>query len=226
MAVGSAHRSWPPWRDEGSTRPRVEAWFAANVGEVELPLELRADLRRALEPHLRGHATRPDSRWALRRPPLGKRLASAHDMGREHRIIAALQDTAVPVPPVVGALRGRVGERRALLRHGLRRGPDPAVTEPRPRRASTRPSGARSASASSTRWSRSTRSIPTRSASASWAARRTTSPASSSAGTGQWEKSKTRELPAGRRGPRPARPPGFPSRARRRSSTATTGSTT
>src|SRR6185295_18339463 len=30
------------------------------------------------------------------------RLASAHDMAREHRIIAALQDTDVPVPPVVG----------------------------------------------------------------------------------------------------------------------------
>ena len=41
-------------------------------------------------------------RWALRRPPLGKRLASAHDMAREHRIIAALQSTDVPVPPVAG----------------------------------------------------------------------------------------------------------------------------
>jgi aminoglycoside phosphotransferase (APT) family kinase protein len=41
-------------------------------------------------------------RWALRRPPLGRRLSSAHDMGREHRVIAALQDTPVPVPPVVG----------------------------------------------------------------------------------------------------------------------------
>ena len=41
-------------------------------------------------------------RWALRRPPLGKRLASAHDMAREHRIISALQETEVPVPPIVG----------------------------------------------------------------------------------------------------------------------------
>src|SRR5215203_3958098 len=40
--------------------------------------------------------------WALRRPPLGKRLGSAHDMTREHRVISALQDTPVPVPPVVG----------------------------------------------------------------------------------------------------------------------------
>jgi len=38
----------------------------------------------------------------LRRPPLGHVLASAHDMGREHRIISALQDSAVPVPPVEG----------------------------------------------------------------------------------------------------------------------------
>jgi aminoglycoside phosphotransferase (APT) family kinase protein len=34
----------------------------------------------------------------LRRPPLGQLLASAHDMEREHRIIAALADTPVPVP--------------------------------------------------------------------------------------------------------------------------------
>ncbi|MDW3217813.1 MAG: phosphotransferase family protein [Acidimicrobiales bacterium] len=38
----------------------------------------------------------------LRRPPTGHVLASAHDMAREHRIIAALQDTPVPVPPAVG----------------------------------------------------------------------------------------------------------------------------
>lgn len=38
----------------------------------------------------------------LRRPPMGHVLASAHDMTREHRIIAALQGTSVPVPPVVG----------------------------------------------------------------------------------------------------------------------------
>lgn len=37
----------------------------------------------------------------LRRPPLGHVLASAHDMGREHRVIAALGQTAVPVPGVV-----------------------------------------------------------------------------------------------------------------------------
>jgi len=34
----------------------------------------------------------------VRRPPLGHVLATAHDMGREYRVISALQDTAVPVP--------------------------------------------------------------------------------------------------------------------------------
>jgi aminoglycoside phosphotransferase (APT) family kinase protein len=39
--------------------------------------------------------------WALRRPPLGHVLATAHDMSREYRVITALADTAVPVPATV-----------------------------------------------------------------------------------------------------------------------------
>jgi aminoglycoside phosphotransferase (APT) family kinase protein len=34
----------------------------------------------------------------LRRPPLGHILETAHDMGREYRVMTALADTAVPVP--------------------------------------------------------------------------------------------------------------------------------
>jgi aminoglycoside phosphotransferase (APT) family kinase protein len=40
--------------------------------------------------------------YVLRRPPLGHVLESAHDMGREHRIISALADTEVPVAPTFG----------------------------------------------------------------------------------------------------------------------------
>jgi aminoglycoside phosphotransferase (APT) family kinase protein len=40
-------------------------------------------------------------RYVLRRPPLGHVLESAHDMGREHKIIAALGPTPVPVPPAL-----------------------------------------------------------------------------------------------------------------------------
>lgn len=39
--------------------------------------------------------------WVLRRPPLGHLLASAHDVLREARIIAALADTPVPVPEIL-----------------------------------------------------------------------------------------------------------------------------
>ncbi|MDT7574444.1 MAG: hypothetical protein QOH17_777, partial [Pseudonocardiales bacterium] len=39
--------------------------------------------------------------FALRRPPLGMVLATAHDMGREWRFISALAPTGVPVAPPV-----------------------------------------------------------------------------------------------------------------------------
>ncbi len=39
--------------------------------------------------------------WVLRRPPLGHLLASAHDVLREARIVAALAETPVPVPQIL-----------------------------------------------------------------------------------------------------------------------------
>ena len=38
----------------------------------------------------------------LRRPPMGPLLPSAHDMAREHRLMHALRDSPVPVPRMVG----------------------------------------------------------------------------------------------------------------------------
>ncbi len=87
--------------EEGIDRAGVEAWFASNVAGAELPLAFeRVSGGRSNLTY--GVTDAVGSRWALRRPPLGKRLGSAHDMGREHRVIAALQQTSVPVPPVVG----------------------------------------------------------------------------------------------------------------------------
>src|SRR6185436_18212378 len=47
----------------------------------------------------------------LRRPPLGHVLPTAHDMVREHRVLAALDGTAVPVPRVLhlGGADGPLG---------------------------------------------------------------------------------------------------------------------
>ncbi|WP_425321049.1 phosphotransferase family protein [Actinoplanes teichomyceticus] len=38
------------------------------------------------------------NRWVLRRPPLGHVLPTAHDMAREHRVLAALSRAGFPVP--------------------------------------------------------------------------------------------------------------------------------
>jgi aminoglycoside phosphotransferase (APT) family kinase protein len=86
---------------DGIDREGVEAWFEAHVPGVRLPLSFakisggRSNLTYSVTDAAGG-------RWALRRPPLGKRLASAHDMAREHRIISALAPTDVPVAPTLG----------------------------------------------------------------------------------------------------------------------------
>ncbi len=64
--------------------------------------------------------------WVLRRPPLGHVLATAHDMGREGGIMAALAGTGVPVPAVLGHTSDPPVERGAVLRHVLRPRPGPA----------------------------------------------------------------------------------------------------
>ena len=86
--------------DEAIDQASLEAWFARSVDGAEPPLEFEriSGGRSNLTYGVTDSAGR---RWALRRPPLGKRLASAHDMAREHRIIAALAGTDVPVAPAV-----------------------------------------------------------------------------------------------------------------------------
>jgi aminoglycoside phosphotransferase (APT) family kinase protein len=41
------------------------------------------------------------SNWVMRRPPKGDILSGAHDVAREHRVMAALAPTAVPVPKML-----------------------------------------------------------------------------------------------------------------------------
>ena len=48
-----------------------------------------------------------EHRWVLRRPPLGHVLPTAHDMGREFRVLDALAPTDVPVPTRLRVLRRR-----------------------------------------------------------------------------------------------------------------------
>ena len=80
---------------------RVTAWFEANVDGVTPPLAF--DLIAGGHSNLTFEVTdAAGRRWVLRRPPTGQVLATAHDMEREHRIISALAPTPVPVAPTVG----------------------------------------------------------------------------------------------------------------------------
>ncbi len=86
---------------DGIDADGVESWFALNVPSASPPL--------SFERIAGGHSNLTyrvgdsgGNQWALRRPPLGKRLGSAHDMGREFKVVSALGQTEVPVAPVVG----------------------------------------------------------------------------------------------------------------------------
>ena len=79
----------------------VTAWLTEHVDGARAPFrfEVIAGGHSNLTYLVQGSDGR---RLVLRRPPLGHVLASAHDMGREHRIIAGLQGSGVPIPPALG----------------------------------------------------------------------------------------------------------------------------
>jgi aminoglycoside phosphotransferase (APT) family kinase protein len=86
---------------EGIHAEAVTAWLEARIPELAPPLEFTLIAG--------GHSNltyrcvdRRGTAWVLRRPPLGHVLESAHDMGREHRIISALAGTDVPVAATIG----------------------------------------------------------------------------------------------------------------------------
>ena len=60
-----------------------------------------------IERHQAGHSNETfflrqgEREFVLRRPPLGAFLPSAHDVGREYRVLSALQDTSVRIPRTI-----------------------------------------------------------------------------------------------------------------------------
>lgn len=79
----------------------VTAWLEHNIPGAVAPFTF--DLIAGGRSNLTFRVTGADgTRFVLRRPPLGHVLATAHDMAREHRIIAAVGQTSVPVPPALG----------------------------------------------------------------------------------------------------------------------------
>ena len=86
---------------EGIDRAGLEAWFAEHAREAVPPLAFER-IAGGLSNLTYRVTDQAGKSWALRRPPLGKRLGSAHDMAREHKVVSALVSTPVPVPPVIG----------------------------------------------------------------------------------------------------------------------------
>jgi aminoglycoside phosphotransferase (APT) family kinase protein len=79
---------------EGIDTDRVTAWLESRA-DVEPPLTF--DLIQGGHSNLTFRVTdATGGRWVLRRPPLGQVLATAHDMSREHRILAALGRPTCP----------------------------------------------------------------------------------------------------------------------------------
>src|SRR5205814_9901915 len=76
--------------------PRLAQWFAEHIpGFVPVTAERLAGGTSNITVRLTDPA---GEHLVLRRPPLHGVLATAHDMGREYRLISAFGPTPVPVP--------------------------------------------------------------------------------------------------------------------------------
>lgn len=85
----------------GIDEPKVTDWLVEHVDGARAPFVF--ELIAGGHSNLTFKVTDADARaMVLRRPPLGRVLATAHDMAREHRIITALGPTPVPVAPTLG----------------------------------------------------------------------------------------------------------------------------
>lgn len=78
---------------------KLGTWLPLQIGG--LGPTLQAELIAGGKSNLTYRVTADGSSWIVRRPPVGELLATAHDMGREYRMMAALASTVVPVPKML-----------------------------------------------------------------------------------------------------------------------------
>lgn len=77
----------------------VSKYFAQHVPGGASPLTI--SLISGGRSNLTYKVSSNDASWVLRRPPLGHVLPTAHDMGREFRVLSALAGTDVPAPRTI-----------------------------------------------------------------------------------------------------------------------------
>lgn len=96
----------PPHGPPGVDLDRLTAWLDAECpGLRQGPL--RATVIAGGRSNLTYRLTDGISEWALRRPPLGHVLPTAHDMSREFTVISALYQSPVPVPEPIALCTDR-----------------------------------------------------------------------------------------------------------------------
>ncbi len=93
-------QSNPPGDPPGLDLSRLEQWLAGAVSGAGTGLTAR--LIAGGKSNLTYEVGDGAHTWIVRRPPLGHVLATAHDMGREYRVMSALGGTDVPVPHTYG----------------------------------------------------------------------------------------------------------------------------
>jgi aminoglycoside phosphotransferase (APT) family kinase protein len=85
---------------------RVTAWLDRELPGLRTG-ELRAEVIAGGRSNLTYRLTDGTSTWALRRPPMGHVLPTAHDMAREFTVISALHGSHVPVPEPIALCADR-----------------------------------------------------------------------------------------------------------------------
>jgi aminoglycoside phosphotransferase (APT) family kinase protein len=130
-------------------------------------------------------------RWVLRCRPSGSLLASAHDIGREARILSALEQTEVPTPRVLG-VTGDPGAPLVLLEYV-----DGVVVDRMPVARELTPDLRRSIGLSMVRTLPQVHAVDLEATGLiNLASTKPYAPRQIRRWSGQWEASKTRELPA------------------------------
>jgi aminoglycoside phosphotransferase (APT) family kinase protein len=80
----------------------LAGWLGPQLG-VDDPETLDAELIAGGRSNLTYLLHAGDRQWVLRRPPLGRRLATAHSMAREERALRGLEQTDFPSPTVIAS---------------------------------------------------------------------------------------------------------------------------
>jgi aminoglycoside phosphotransferase (APT) family kinase protein len=87
-------------RLDGLDLPALDR-YVRSLG-IERDGELRGDFISGGRSNLTFRVFDDKTNWLVRRPPLHGLTPSAHDMAREYKVVAALQDTPVPVARAIG----------------------------------------------------------------------------------------------------------------------------